>query len=206
METIIIFTNKTELSDYGLGDFELTNQLTPIVKTVDETKKIALAFDGSIDDIRSTIDLERINELIPVGDVYILHHTSPNAETLELLKSKLKIKGIKEENIHVKLGAHTDANTYGLIKKIDANGNPDLNEVFESFKLAIAGDPYLESLICLHKTLSISQISNSELTIENLDLQDKYKLAFELLGRENGNKKIEEVLKWTASKIPELSK
>lgn len=206
METVLIFTNTTELTDYGLGNFELNNQSTSIVKAVDETKKIILAFDQMTVDVGAVIDLGPIKELIPAGDIYILHHTAPNEETLKLLKSELMKKAIKEENIHVKSGTHTDANTYGLIKKIDANGNVDLNEVFELFKLAIAGDPYLESLIRLHKTLSISLINNPNVNIDTLKSNDKYKLAFELLNKENGDRKIEDVLKWTSSKIPELSK
>jgi len=198
METILIFTNETELSEYDLGNFDVTIDSKQIELSVDSTKKIILVFDEIAD-----TDIKILNALIPVGKVYILHHTNSSQDILINLKTELINKGINEESIHVKRSSHTDANTYGLIRNIGNCDNGKLNKAFESFKLAIAGDPYLESLIKLHKTLSISLISNPRISIQDLKNNDKYKLAFELL---NGETNIEKILKETPSKILERSK
>ena len=207
METILIFTNKIELSDYSLGDFEIDIRSIFIKKPVDGTKQIIIAFDGKISetiniDIAES-DIDRITLEIPVGNLYLLHHSFPNNDTIEKLKDSLIRTDFKVENIHVKSSQHYDTNTYGLIKNIGNGDNGKLNKAFESFKLAIAGDPYLESLIKLHKTLSISLISNPRISIQDLKNNDKYKLAFELL---NGETNIEKILKETPSKILERSK
>jgi hypothetical protein len=67
--------------------------------------------------------------------------------------------------------------------------------------------PLKESLIRLHKTLSISLISNPSISIDSLKNQPKYELAFGLLDKVNSEQKsnVNEVLKWTSSKIIELS-
>lgn len=134
METILVFTNQKELARY-IKVYLVINETSKLKQLlVTNKKQIILSFDEiDIPDIQSLIDLA------PIGNVYILHHSKPNNAIVEELKNKLIAKGVKEENISIKESAHTNANTYGLIKNIPTNGGGEGNKVFEEFKQVIGG-------------------------------------------------------------------
>lgn len=94
----------------------------------------------------------------------------------------------------------------GLEDFLNAAAEKDLLSIGDIHKL-YGYDPFNESLIHLHKTLSISQIKNDTPDLGALKDKDEYKLAFDMWEKDNNGLSLEikTLLEWTSKEIPRCS-
>lgn len=194
METLVIFTNTSELADYGYRIFDIGPNKPAECIEVSDNKQFVIAFDG----IQAN-DLSKVIDLIDEGSVYILYHSTPEKNILKIFKKKLQEKGITNENIQLKDDEHSSAKTYGRLRDFNNKGTHEEQEkIFNDLKFEIVVNLKLESLIHLHKSLSLIPLKVKNLDDDELQEQideffnefiedDKYRLAFEMFKPTNFN-------------------
>lgn len=148
MENIIIFTNTDIIELKDLGTFKINdNQVIEPINAGDD-KNFIVTYDG--------IEINQLDKIVNSIDgraVFILYHSSPEAEILSALEEKLQKKNI---SVSKKESDHT-TDTYQCLKKISNNkcDKNKLAQVFEKLKKQIVT---ISSCIQLHKRLILEKL------------------------------------------------
>lgn len=186
---LVIIPDNKSFSDPSFPEDEFNNYLMSKTKKCEKVYVLLHVGNGSQHDTHQNAILQLSKDHLPKIMVAKCHHTQSSSQNpkhalgdgLELIANAVFAYPVNVETFNTALDYLKSKPEYY--------------------------SPLKESVIRLHKTLSISLNNIINFNIESLEKQDKYKLAVELLGGENNveKSKIGSLLNWTTSKIIELS-